>query len=67
MNKDKPVGVTIDRGGNPTLLFSDGCVYNKVVEQILYNEYYPDGQRWPVNPETGKRLPVSESNQNTIQ
>lgn len=59
MRKDKPIGVTMDWGGNPTLAFSDGCIYPKQVEQILYKEYYPNGQQWPVDPETGDELPIA--------
>lgn len=59
MKKDKPIGVTTDWLGNPNLLFSDGCTYQKEVEQILYKEYYPTGQHWPVDPETGEKLSVA--------
>ena len=41
--REKPVCVTLGWDGLPTLQFSDGTIFSKDVELILYSEYYPDG------------------------
>lgn len=60
MAKEKPIGVTMDWAGNPTLCFEGGLIYSKRDEQALYPEYYPGGCEWPVDPKTGEQLPIAD-------
>jgi len=59
MKESNIVGVSINWAAQPTLLFSDGTILPKKAEMILYGEYYPNGKdSWPVDPDTGKKLPI---------
>jgi hypothetical protein len=59
-NADKPVGATLNWSGKPTLAFSDGSILFGNADRILYPEYYPNGEEWAINPETGEKMPIFE-------
>lgn len=57
---DKPIGVTLNYNGKPTLVFPDGRILFKNADRILYPEYYPNNCEWAIDPESGEKLTVYE-------
>ncbi len=60
VKKEKPVSVTLGWDCLPTLQFSDGKIYPKIIELMMYSDYYPNGVRWPIDPDTGEKMPQAE-------
>ncbi len=58
--REKPVSVTLGWDMKPALQFSDGKIYPRSIEKDWYSEYYPDGVEWPVDPDTGEKIPMAE-------
>jgi hypothetical protein len=54
----KIIGVTIGYSARPQLLFEKGKIfYSPQIDRLLYPEYFPDNEEWPIDPKTGERLP----------
>lgn len=54
--------VTLGWDGEPTILNDDGTVFPRSAELIFNAKYYPNWpeQMWPVDPETGEKLPMED-------
>lgn len=52
--------VTLDWMGRPITTNGDGYILPRDAEVIINSKYYPTGTlgEWPVDPETGKKLPI---------
>ena len=56
--KEKPVSVTLGWDMKPALKFSDGKIYPRKIEKEWYSNYYPNGALWPIDPNTGGKIPL---------
>jgi hypothetical protein len=54
--------VTIGWDGWPTIELEGGYVLPRKAELSMHGKHYPNWpeERWPVDPETGERLPIAE-------
>ena len=56
--KLKIKGVTIGYDGEPHLCFENGQILWGNADRILFPEYFPNNSKWPIDPETKKKLPI---------
>ena len=59
--------VTMDWLGRPVTTDGDGFILPPAAEMIINGRYYPNKKygEWPVDPETGEKLPIEPRNKQT--
>ena len=58
INTAKPEAVTIGWDGKPHLCDNAGRILFLNAERFIWPEYWGNSDDWPVDPETGERLPI---------
>ncbi|HZG16938.1 MAG TPA: hypothetical protein VE710_18260 [Candidatus Bathyarchaeia archaeon] len=58
-DKFEIIGVTIGFDLKPRLCFAGGKILYGNADQILYPQYFQDGE-WPTDPVTKEKLPIAK-------